>query len=272
MSTQDRINEVLDNYIKTVRNDLQALWKRWPLDLTKKEMHEVIGALLARQVSLSTHLAMSPAAWNGHLGSLILRSMTDAHITLAWILKVDPLDRSIKFIEYGLGQAKLQLEHVKKQIEAEGGVVKDNPTVKAFEGWINEQRLADLTEVDVGAWSGLDTRKMAEEAGCIDLYHYAYAPFSASVHNTWHHIAVYNLQFCPNPLHRYHRIPIDRVISPDLDFVYRAARYVEKSFKLFTEKIGIGLEGKSAYQNFCEAMDALVDAVDTSETGDHNTK
>jgi len=271
-STWDRITEAVDNYIKAVRNDLQALWKRWPLDLTKKEMHEVIGALLARQVSLSTHLAMSPSAWNGHLGSLVLRSMTDVHITLAWILKDDPLVRSLQFIEHGLGQAKLQLEHIKKQIEAEGGVAKDNPTVKALEGWINEQRLAGLTEVDVGAWSGMDTRKMAEEAGCIDLYNYAYAPFSASVHNTWHHIALYNLQVCPNPLHRHHKIPVDRVISPDIDFVYRAAMYVEKSFKLFTEKVGIGLEGKSAFQSFCKTLDELVDTVDPSKSGDPGLK
>jgi len=120
MSTWDRIVAAVDEYIETVRIDLQALWKRWPLDLTKKEMHEVIGALLARQVSLSTHLAMSPSAWNDHLGSLVLRSMTDAHITLAWILKDDSFSRSIKFIEFGLGQAKLQLEHVKKADRVRG--------------------------------------------------------------------------------------------------------------------------------------------------------
>ena len=253
----DQIASVVDNYVETVRNHLQELWEGWPLDLSEKEMYEVVGALLARQVSLATHLALSPSAWNGHIGTLVLRSMTDAYITLAWILKDDSLARSIKFIEYGLGQAKLQLEHRKNQVEAEGRIAKDDPIVQAFEAWINEQRLADLTEVDVGAWSGMDTRKMADEAGCTDLYNYAYSPFSSSVHNTWHHIARYNLQVCPNPLHRYHMIPVDRSISPDLDFVYRAAKYVEKSFRLFTEKTGVGLEGKSAFQSFGEAMDKL---------------
>lgn len=80
----------------------------------------------------------------------------------------------------------------------------------------------------MGAWAGLDTRKMAEEAGCIDLYNYAYSPFSSATHNMWRHISTYNLEPCPSPLHRYHMIPIDRLISPDIDFVYRAAKYVEK--------------------------------------------
>jgi len=261
----DQIASVVDNYVETVRNHLQELWERWPLDLSEKEMYEVVGALLARQVSLATHLALSPSAWNGHIGTLVLRSMTDAYITLAWILKDDSLARSIKFIEYGLGQAKLQLEHIKKQMEVEGRIAKDDPIVQALEAWINEQRLADLTEVDVGAWSGMDTRKMADEAGCTDLYNYAYSPFSSSVHNTWNHIARYNLQVCPNPLHRYHMIPVDRSISPDLDFVYQAAKYLEKSFKLFIEKTGVELEGKSAFQSFGEAMDKLAEQFDATQ-------
>lgn len=138
----EQVSEVVDNYVETARNDLRELWRRWPLDLTKKEMHEVIGALLARQVSLATHLALSPTVWNGHIGPLVLRSMTDAYITLAWIFKDYPLARSIKFIEFGLGQAKLQLEHRKKQVEADGRVAKDDPIIKGTEAWINEQRLA----------------------------------------------------------------------------------------------------------------------------------
>ena len=41
------------------------------------------------------------------------------------------------------------------------------------------------------------------------FYDFVYTPFSAAVHNMWHHVARYNLTYCDNPLHRYHRIPID---------------------------------------------------------------
>ena len=45
--------------------------------------------------------------------------MVDAYITLAWIFD-DPLERSRKFLLYGLGQAKLSNEHRKAQLQADG--------------------------------------------------------------------------------------------------------------------------------------------------------
>lgn len=251
-----KVEKMLQDYVEGIRQELRKRWEQWALDLTKKEVHEVIGALLARQVSLASRLAISPAIWNGHVATLILRSMTDAYITLAWIFK-DPLTRSSQFIQYGLGQEKLSLEHKKKQLEAEGKKPNDAHLVKAIEAWINKQQLMDFTEVNVGSWTGIDTRTMADQADCLDLYNFAYVPFSSSTHNMWQHIAKYNLEECPNPLHRYHMVPIDRSISPDIDFVYRAAKYVEKSFKLFDEKTGVNLDEKSAFVTFVENLRAF---------------
>lgn len=253
---QEQIETLIEDYIKTVRQELRERRKKWALDLTKREMHEVIGALVARQVTLVTHLAVSPPIWNGHIAPLILRSMTDGYIALAWIFR-DPDTRATQFIAHGLGQEKLHLEHRRKQLEIEGQNPDEDPLIKAGEAWLNEQRLTSITEVNVGSWAGLDTRKMAEEADCIDLYNFAYTPFSSVTHNMWQHIAKYNLERCPNPLHRYHMIPIDRAISPDIDFLYRAAKYVEKTFKLFDEKTGIRLEGKSAFDGFVEAIERI---------------
>lgn len=67
-------------------------------------------------------------------------------------------------------------------------------------------------------------------------------------------------------------IPVDRSISPDIDFVYRAAKYVEKSFKLFAERTGVNLEGKSAFQKFVEALDKLVAEQDATEPSDVPSK
>mgnify|MGYP007130766864 CR=1 FL=1 len=231
-------------------------------------MHEAIGALLARQVSLATHLSLSPSTWNGHIAPLVLRSMTDAYITLAWIFEDAPV-RSKKFVEFGLGQTKLQLEHRKKQLEKDGKKVDDDPVVIGTQDWINEQQLTDLTEVDVGAWAGKDTRTMAEEAGCIDFYNYAYTPFSSATHNMWSHIGRFNLERCQNPLHRYHMIPVDRLIAPDIDFVYRAAKYVEKSFRLFENKIGVKSGQQSAFQKLAKGLDQMSEIRDTDDQTPH---
>lgn len=257
------LHKIVLNYSRTVKDELHERWKKWPLDLAKREMYEVIGALLARQVTLAVQLVGAPEIWNGHIAPLILRGITDNYINLAWIFG-DPLDRSRKFMLHGLGQEKLQIEHQKARLTSEGEDADNHPLIKDREAWLNTQRYTFLTEVNIGSWSGIDTRKMAEEVGCIDLYNYAYTPFSAAIHNMWNHIAKYNLVACPNPLHRHHRIPVILSVRPDIDYLYRAAKYVRKTFRLFDEKTGISVDLPSAFDEFVTAVNYLGQTLDTS--------
>jgi hypothetical protein len=260
----EKVERIIESYVNGVRTELAARWEQWQLDLMKPELHEVVGALLARQVTLATQLASSPGTWNAHVAPILLRSMTDVHITLAWILK-DPLERSRKFTLYGLGQQKLILEHRKATLAADGKDAAQDPVVKATEAWLNCQRFDFLTEVNVGSWSEVPVRDMAEEAGCLDLYRYAYTPFSAATHSMWHHVSRLNLQICENPLHRYHKVPIDPDMSPDADYLYRAAKYVEKSFKLFDQAFSIGPGIPSAFEKLCNELESIGSPPSTGE-------
>lgn len=259
--TQDPVDkfiyEMIERYIKLARKELQFRWDIWSLEMGEVEKHEVIGALLARQVTLANQLASNPGIWNGHIAPLILRSMVDNYINLAWIF-MDPQKRSKKFIEYGLGQQKLMIEHEKNELKMKG--VNDPEKtihIQALEAWVNSQRYSFLTTVSVGSWADKDTRKMAEEADCLEIYRYAYTPFSSAVHNQWDHISRYNLKTCLNPLHRYHNVPVDLELQPDPDYFYRAAKYVEKSFKLFDEKLGIQIDTESAFERLNTDLEAL---------------
>jgi len=266
-ASEEKIRTLIHEYVDEIRAELHERWKLWPLDLTKKEVHEVVGALLAREVSLATHLALAPVIWNGHIAPLILRSMVDGYISLAWIF-VEPVDRSRKYILYGLGQEKLEIEHRKKLMEDEGRSPDDDPSISKREKWLNSQRFTFLTEVNVGSWSGADARTMAVEAECSSLYHYAYVPFSAATHNMWHHVSRYNLTKCPNPLHAYHRIPVSLSIPPDVDYVYRAAKYVDKAFKLFDDKTGVKIGLPSTLDIFV----AGIESFDKEQAAESNTE
>ena len=129
--------------------------------------------------------------------------------------------------------------------------------VEASEAWINSQRFAFLTEVNLGSWSGLSTREMADQAGCLDFYNYVYTPFSACTHSVWHHIARYNLMQCSNPLHQYHRIP--QALEQDVDphYLYLAAKYLQKAFAMFDETTGFDFQGSSAFEQLCDALEQL---------------
>lgn len=242
-----QIEGITKDYVHMVKMELSDRWKGWPLDLTCREMYEVIGVLLARQVTLSIQLAMSPNIWNEHVAPLILRSMADNYINLAWIF-CDSADRSRKFILYGLGQEKLQVEHLKARLTVNNQNADEHPEVKYREAWIDAQKYTFLTDVTIGSWSGIDTRTMAEQAGCLDFYNHSFQPFTSATHNMWNHVGKYNLVFCPNPLHGHHGMPAVRSLSLNIYFVLEAARYVEEAFALFDEKVAVKSKPLSAYQ------------------------
>lgn len=197
---------------------------------------------MARQVTLAIQLSESPSIWNGHIAPIILRAMADVHITLVWILK-EPRERSRQFIRYGLGQAKLNLEHRKATLDPEHPDPNHQRIIEVLESWIDRQRFTWLTEVNLGSWSGKNVREMAEEAGCLDFYNYVYGPFSQCAHSTWGHVERYNLRKCENPLHRFHRVPA--VLDPPLDphYLRLVAKYLRKTLHEFDLSLGTrGLE------------------------------
>ena len=252
----------VEELVSGLRQELDTRWRAWEIDLTKPHLHETVGGLMARQVTLATQLAQAPQIWNGHVAPLILRAMTDVYITLAWLFE-DPEPRSDGYVKHGLGQQKLLLEHRKAALRERGvDDPEDDPLIKALTQRLNAERLEHITEVSVGSWSERSTRSMAEEqANCTDLYRLAYTPFSAAVHSTWTHVAGYNLRMCGSPLHQFHRVPADPEFSPDIDYVYRAAKYVDKTFRLFDRNTGVSAEAPSAFDAFARALgDETVEA------------
>ncbi len=247
----EKICQVIKSYIQMLHEELADFIQQWDIDLAQCEVYEVIGALLARQVTLATQLARVPSIWNVHIAPIILRSMIDNYITLAWILK-EPVDRAQKFISFGLGQEKLQIEHRRARLKGKDD--KEDPLIAIMENWLNTQHYSFLTEVNVGSWSGLTARQMAEQSDCLDFYNHSYAPFSAATHNMWHHVERYNLVRCQNPLHRFHRIPIDLPIeTAEIDYIFRAAKYVDKAFLLFSKFSQVKSKVPSAFKHLvCE--------------------
>ncbi|MGH8509118.1 MAG: DUF5677 domain-containing protein [Gammaproteobacteria bacterium] len=252
----NKLYAIIDGFTERAEKELVHRLEKWPPDLGRKGVHEVIGALLARQVTLASQIAVSPNIWNGHTAPLMLRAMADVFITLAWLLK-KPDERCQKFIDYGLGQQKLELEHRRVQMRSHEIRPGESEYCDTIEAWIDSQRATFLTEVNLGSWSGLSTRAMADEAGCLDFYNYVYTPFSACAHSMWHHVARYNLKTCENPLHRYHWVPAGHNAPLDPDYLRLAAKYLRKTFAAFDEALGITAEIESAYKYLCDAVDEL---------------
>lgn len=257
------LDQVVNSFCTTARDQLRARWEAWKLDMAHRAEHEVVGGLVARQVTLAEQLAMAPSTWNEHLAPLVLRGMAEVHITLAWIL-LDQATRAVKFIHYGLGQKKLELEHHRAQLgnDPPKGL---SEMLSHTEAWIDSQRFTFLTSVNLGSWSGQSVRKMAEEAGCLDFYDLVYTPFSACSHSMWYHVATYNLAPCDCALHQMHQIPTAGESAMDPHYFSLAAKYLQKTFAAFDQALGIDIGGQDLYEVVIADLQRILSENESSE-------
>lgn len=251
-----KIIELMDEYVRLIRESANRSWENVQLDLNHTQIYEVLGGLLFRQVSLVTQLALSPRTWNPHVGPILIRSMVETCITLGWI-KIDPLPRSRQFIEYGLGQEKLSLEHIKADITERGDNPNEDDYVNSIESWINSQRYTYFIEVNVGNWSGSDLRKMSESVGMKKIYDLVYSPASAAIHSSWHHIARWNLKYCDNALHRYHRVPDDPNLGINFQYMRSAADIMEETLNIFDGFCNCDASFSLAYRYMNDGFDEI---------------
>ena len=251
-----KITQFMKSYREFVLKSLDTRWDKIPLELYDAEVYEVIGGILARQTTLSIQLAQNPMIWNPHIAPLILRSMIDAHITLAWILFDDFKQRAKQYILYGLGQEKKLVEHMKNESEEDDDWYE---LIKIKEKWIEMQRYPFLTEVNLGSWSGTNTRVMAKEVDCESLYKFAYEPFSAVSHNMWQHISIFNLKQCKNPLHKYHKVPAIRNVPLSEDYVFRSSKYLSKSFEVLDKKFEFSIDMPLPVDWYLENIEKVYD-------------
>lgn len=262
------LEAAISTYTRDVDQELEERLTAWPPDFRHIQVHEVIGGLLARQATLAKEIAGAPSLWNGHSAPILLRAMADVHINLAWLM-LDPPTRCLKYISFGLGQAKLELEHRRAEIGTRAPTPDEASILEASEQWINCQRATFLQDVDLGKWSGLSVRQMAEEAGCLDFYHYVYTPFSGAAHSMWHHVERYNLRTCRNPLHRYHRVPTSPLLEPDLHYLLLAAKYWSKSLSALDANFGIAAKATSSRASLIATLTGKVEP-DGPEPFDRN--
>jgi hypothetical protein len=253
MSNESKFEELFHAIEVKIRQELRIRYEAYTPDFRTPEVFNVLTALLARQATLAIEFASAPQLWTQHSAPLFLRAMTDVHITLSWIL-LDPKTRARQYIDHGLGQAVLELEHRKKELQSAAADSKESMKriIRLHEAWIDAQRWNFLVEVNVGAWSGKTTRQMAEEAGILDFYNYVYTPFSQCAHSTWYHVGRYNSGPSESPLTRQVWMPRIFESPTDVWNLSLAAKYLDKSFDIFDEK-ALGRPRSSGMQDWINA-------------------
>lgn len=139
----------------------------------------------------------------GIIGRVLLRTLAEVRITLAYLREKDSQELWVKFRAFGVGQAKLallKLDDIHNQPKFA------NPDV--LEQLSNEDYFQEFVPIDLGHWCGLDLRKMAEASNTKSDYDRFYGWSSSFVHGHWSALRDASMMHCFNPLHRLHRIPL----------------------------------------------------------------
>ena len=263
-SIDPRMSEICSRYAQNVKRDFEERIRQWKPEHSKREIQEVIGGLLSRQVTVALELAQSPICFNGHIAPVLLRSMADTLISIAWILR-SPKERCKQYRLYGLGQEKLFVENLKQTYSGENQETELARSIEFLERDLGTEYNPHFTEVNVGSWSGISTREMATEIEYEDLYKFGFSFFSSAAHSTWQHVRKSNVTRCLNPLHGYHLVPLLVHLPFDPLTLHTAARYVDQTFGYFDESQGIAGPSPSAFDILIADMRQLIGNVESQE-------
>jgi hypothetical protein len=133
---------------------------------------------------------------------LVLRSLTECLINLAYLKKKDDPELWSTYRSYGCGQAKLSFLKLK-----DNAVIPTHIDIDRLEQLANEDLWQEFLPINVGHWAGLDLRKMSIEAGYKGYYDKYYDWSSSYSHGQWGAVRESCFDQCWNPLHKLHRIP-----------------------------------------------------------------
>lgn len=178
-------------------------------------------------------MAEDPNLWARDTAGIMLRCLADTAITFGYLATRGTHDDFERFREYGEGQEKLLMLHLEES----------HPGEKTIEGRPASAIRHDLgvmapalLQIELGNWSGKDTRTLAKEAGMERLYRLIFSPGSGDVHGTWTSLARSNLAYCAQALHRFHRIPSFSEPPFFLEVMIAAQDLLQKCIDIGVEK------------------------------------
>lgn len=135
-------------------------------------------------------------------GRIVLRSLVEAYLTLAYLVGKDEEPLWAAYRKYGGGQTKLAFL---KLVEADE--LPRYVDLEALEALANEDLWQEFVDIDLGHWVNKDLRRLSEEVGAKPIYDKYYGWPSSFVHAQWGAVRSTVFSLCLNPLHRLHRVP-----------------------------------------------------------------
>lgn len=162
--------------------------------------HDGAFGLVLYGLYLAMEISKDTKAFRGE-ARITLRSLVEACLTLKYLSHKDDSSIWKQYRNYGAGQSKLSFL---KHITADS--VPDYVNIEDLERHASADMWMEFQEIDLGAWSNKNLRRMAEGAGVKEVYDRYYDWPSGFVHANWSAVRDTVFEMCGNPLHRLHRV------------------------------------------------------------------
>lgn len=210
-------------------------------DLFSPDRYEVLTGIVARQIRSVDLLMDLPQLWSPEHGSGIVRTLTEAHIHMCWMLKNANPNIFMEFKDYGRGNLKLYKLQLEEFRDAQKGAIAGlDEQIQYLDLLVNQDIWEEFQEINLGSFGSITTLSMARTVGMESDYKLYFAPASSRVHGDWSMLDLFVLTRCANPLHRGHRILDTRkqpmlafdLIEWVLDRLYLIVIEYELAFKL----------------------------------------
>jgi hypothetical protein len=207
-----------------------------------------------------------PSIWVPDQALLYLRPIVDSRIVLAWLISRDEPDLFLAYQGHGRGRLKLLREHVKADFgDRPDGEAKE--MIDRLDARVNLEREEMVQEVNVGSFTNVTPRTMAEQAGLKSEYDLLYAPMSSINHGEWPSLRDLDTAPCEEPLHMGHRLGAfrapSRYVSVDAPLRgFELARDgIVEAFRFY------GVEVGDAFKSLEEALGGALPEGDESDGG-----
>lgn len=169
--------------------------------------HDGAFGLVLYALDLSLEVCL-PNIHDGSLGRIGLRSIIEAEILLAYLIKLDDEEKWRVYRSYGAGQAKLAFL---KLLNTD--TMPDFIQMDVLEHMASEDAWQEFVPINLGNWDGGNLRKMSETAAVKNIYDSYYDWTSGYIHAQWAVVRDTVYTTCLNPLHRLHRVPRNSIYA-----------------------------------------------------------
>ncbi len=260
---------ICQRYAEDLGNEVEHYWGASTPDIANPRRGEVLAGIVSREVRLASMIVGVPQLWSADILRILSRCQVESHVNLVWLIARANPDDFAAFVEYGLGQEKLFVEHLSSKVESRGtSIPGGSEFVERMRTWVQGQIMSEFLPVNVGDWTDKSVRDRASEVGLDDDYQLGYAPHSSGLHGTWNVLAQTHLQHCLNPLHRFHRVPRLDPPPPVLQSVQQACITMDESLDAWCEELRVKRIQPTAVEDFLQSLDIWMSASDAGSVAD----